>query len=603
MEISLAEAVARLDAALAAALLPLGAWILLSGLDDLFLFAAWIASRLRRPAVPPPGAAALLALPEKPIAIFVPLWLEAAVIAEMLEHNMAAIRYRNYHFFIGVYPNDEATADTVRRVQSRFSQVTLCETPHDGPSSKADCLNWIFQHMLLYEQEHGVRFDIVLTHDAEDLIHPEELHWLNYYCEHYGMVQTPVLPLPTPLRELTHGFYCDDFAEFHGKDLPARHFLHGFIPSSGVGTAYRRDALEALAATESGRIFQPQSLTEDYENGLRLHHLGIPQIFVPIVFRDRQPVATREFFPRHFRAARRQRTRWITGISFQGWQHHGWGRTWRTAYWLWRDRKGLVGNPLSLAASAIFIYGLTGWLHATLNGVHWALGEQIARTVPSWLLPATTVLAAQQAAARVYFSARVFGLPFAVFAPLRAMLGHTLNSAANAAAFYQYAHARLLGRPLVWFKTEHAYPNLAALRQHKRPLGEILVASGYLSAERLDSALASKPAHLRLGEHLVELGWLTEMELYQALSRQQSLPAIDIEPVEIDRSVARLLPARVVHGLQVIPIGVKAGCLYLATPQVPSEELHAEIARFTRLALRFSLVTPANFRQLCAELL
>jgi hypothetical protein len=81
------------------------------------------------------------------------------------------------------------------------------------------------------------------------------------------------------------------------------------------------------------------------------------------------------------------------------------------------------------------------------------------------------------------------------------------------------------------------------------------------------------------------------------------LPAIEIEPVEIDRSVARLLPARVVHGLQVIPIGVKGGCLYLATPQVPTEEIHAEIARFTRLGLRFSLVTPANFRQLCAELL
>jgi adsorption protein B len=595
-------AIASFDATIAALLFPVAVWIVLSGLDDLFLFSAWVVSRLRRPEAPP-NAEQLLALPEKRVAVFVPLWLEAEVIGDMLEHNMAAIRYRNYHFFIGVYPNDSATAEAVRNVQQRFSSVTLCECPHDGPTSKADCLNWIYQHMLLYEETKGDRFDIILTHDAEDLIHPEELHWLNYYCDRYGMVQTPVLPLPTPAREFTHGFYCDDFAEFHGKDLPARHFLGGFIPSSGVGTGYRRDAIEALASADSGRVFQPHCLTEDYENGLRLHLLGVRQIFVPLVFRERQPVATRAFFPRTFPAARRQRTRWVTGIALQAWQHHGWGRGWRTAYWLWRDRKGLIGNPLSVLSNAVFLYGFIGWIHSATAGVPWLLGEQISRSLPAWLPPMAAALAVSQLAARIYFSARVFGAGFALLAPLRSVFGNLLNSAATAGALYQFARSRISGVPLVWFKTEHAYPNLAALRSHKRPLGEILVASGYLSQEQLNAALATKPEEMLLGQHLVETGWLSEADLYQAMSLQHSLPAIEIEPVEIDRSVARLLPARIVHGLQVIPIGVKGGCLYLATPQIPTEEIHAEIARFTRLGLRFSLVTPANFRQLCAELL
>ena len=29
------------------------------------------------------------------------------MIARMLEHNLAALRYSNYHFFAGAYPNDQ----------------------------------------------------------------------------------------------------------------------------------------------------------------------------------------------------------------------------------------------------------------------------------------------------------------------------------------------------------------------------------------------------------------------------------------------------------------------------------------------------------------
>ena len=60
--------------------------------------------------------------------------------------------------------------------------------PHDGPTSKADCLNWIYQGMLVYEEAHGIRFDVVVTHDAEDVIHAESLRWINYYISRYDMV-------------------------------------------------------------------------------------------------------------------------------------------------------------------------------------------------------------------------------------------------------------------------------------------------------------------------------------------------------------------------------------------------------------------------------
>ena len=228
--------------------------------------------------------------------------------------------------------------------------------------SKADCLNWAYQRMLLFEEARGVRFEAVVVHDAEDLIHPESLRLINYHLENHDMVQVPVLPLPTSPREWTHGLYCDEFAEFQTKDIPVRQALGGFIASNGVGTGFSRAVLEALAARSGNRIFEPGCLTEDYDAGYRIHALGRPQLFTTIHGLPGGPLATREYFPRSFAAAVRQRTRWVMGISLQGWERHGWKAPPRQIYWLWRDRKGLIGNLLNPVMNGLFLWGAVEWL-------------------------------------------------------------------------------------------------------------------------------------------------------------------------------------------------------------------------------------------------
>jgi len=73
----------RLDATIAALLWPLAAWILLSGLDDLFLAATFCYARLRGllPTLPP--SAEIRRSGGRRIAIYVPLWHEEAVIRGM----------------------------------------------------------------------------------------------------------------------------------------------------------------------------------------------------------------------------------------------------------------------------------------------------------------------------------------------------------------------------------------------------------------------------------------------------------------------------------------------------------------------------------------
>src|SRR5262249_50312994 len=150
---------------------------------------------------------------------------------------------------------------------ARHPRVHPAMCPHDGPTSKGDCLNWVYQRMGEYEVRHGVRFEIVVMHDAEDMIHPDSLHFINWYSDTYQMVQVPVLPLPTRLREFTLGLYCDEFAEYQFKDIPVRQSLGGFLPANGVGTGFAREALDRLAVLRDGRVFDPECLTEDYETG------------------------------------------------------------------------------------------------------------------------------------------------------------------------------------------------------------------------------------------------------------------------------------------------------------------------------------------------
>ncbi len=593
-----------IDRLIAACLPALAVWILVSGIDDLFLdlacFAAWVRRRWRHETSPTPPATAG---PEKLIAIFLPLWHEHRVIGRMLEHNLAAVRYTNYAVFAGGYPNDEPTLEAIRESEARFPNVHLALCPHNGPTSKADCLNWIYQRMLLYEQEHSVRFEVVVIHDAEDLIHPDSLSWIAYYTGRYGMVQIPVLPLATPASRLTHGVYCDEFAEYQTKDMPARGLLGGFIPSNGVGTGYTRGVLELLAEKHENRIFDPASLTEDYENGFRLHRLGCAQLFVPIRMLAGQPVATREFFPQRFRQALKQRTRWVMGNSLQNWERHGWSGGLRQVYWLWRDRKGLIGNPISALSNVILAYGLATWIWSQRTGSEWALASLTQYTQTLILFWTTFLLQAHRTAVRCGCTGRIYGWAFAALVPVRTLWSNWINFFATAEAILRYAAARLRSRPLVWLKTEHMYPSQAALCLHKRPLGEILVARSFLDGGQLERALEAKPPEVRLGEHLVAAGCLEEADLYQALSIQQNVPFQPLESADVPLWVARALPGAVSRKWSLLPIRIAGGRMYVAGPELPSDQVQHELRAFTRLEIRFQYVTPTNFRSLQRDLL
>jgi adsorption protein B len=595
-----------LDTWITALLVPLAVFVLVSGLDDLLLDAGFVHRWLRfrlfgTQSFPWPSQAEVYEAPRRRVAIFVPLWREQDVIGSMLERNIPSTLDQAAEFFVGTYPNDWETIAAVREACRKFPRVHLVVCPHDGPTSKADCLNWIYQGMLAHEEQHGTRFEIVVTHDAEDVVHPESLRWINYFAQHCDMVQVPVLPLPTPLCEWVHGLYCDEFAEYQTKDIPVRQMWGSFLPGNGVGTGFARALLEKLAAAHSNRVFDPECLTEDYENGWRIHALGCPQVFVPLRRERDGLMATREYFPHTFRSAVRQRARWVTGIVLQSWERHGWRAPRRQVYWLWRDRKGALGNLTTPLLNMLFLYGASTWAAAKIGGHPWTFGMHHAWA--SWMFSATAVLAAFQMGVRALCVRRIYGFRFAAGVPARALLGNWLNCAATMLALAHFFSAKLLGRPLVWVKTEHAYPSPAALLPEMRKLGEILVGSQYVLQADVDEALASKAAGERLGEYLVRAGKLSEAELYEALSLQQNLPLGKPGRSEVSESATRALPTEVSRRWRVLPFRMAAGQLFVAGPELPSDEMTRELQRFSRLEVRFHLITPTEFEELASEYL
>ncbi len=360
--------------------------------------------------------------------------------------------------------------------------------------------------------------------------------------------------------------------------------------------------LEVLEEWKANRIFEPSCLTEDYENGVRLHLMGCSQMFMPIWFHNGEPVATREYFPRNLPSAIPQRTRWVTGIALQTWQRHGWRGGIGTKYWLWRDRKGLIGNPVSFLTSLVFLYGALSLAVCEATGQAWGMGQAMSSPLLAGLMLSTTLLQAVHMGVRTWCTSRVYGWRFAAWAPVRTLLGNYINFRATLGAMWRYAASRIHKRPLVWLKTEHTYP-FAPAAARPLTLAEVLVSAGTVSAEDLALALEHKPAHLRLEEFLLERQWLKEDQLYAAMSVVSKVPLAQVEPWRVRRRVARSLPLHVVNRWRVLPFRVSGGHLFVAATEAPAIEIVHQLEKFTRLPLRFHLVTPSNFEQLRKELL
>jgi adsorption protein B len=435
-------------------------FLLLGGIDDVLLdFHYWFNAIFRprqlnehRYEIPED----LDRVPQKPIALFVPAWQEHEVIDTMLIRACETIDYENYDIFVGVYQNDPETRKKVERVASQFPKVHAVIGSHDGPSTKAENLNEMHGGMLRHENISGKRYDIIVMHDSEDVIHSLSLKLHNYFVPKYDMVQLPVYPLVVPYRKLVHWTYADEFAEHHSKDLVARQLLSDFVPSAGVGTGYNRWLIEFAGTSFARNIFRKASLTEDYDIALRLA-LGkarLAYLFLPMNL----PVATCAYFPMTFAAAVRQKTRWLIGICLQSWDNIGWvGNSW-FRFTLYHDRKAVVTNIVNVLAYLVLIYILFYEL-ARWGLTHYGtLKPVIQKGTPLYgVVLIDTGFMLWRFLNRFIMVRRVYGIMPGMLSIIRLPVANLINFLAAVRGISQYISSRLNKTRVRWEKTTHRH--------------------------------------------------------------------------------------------------------------------------------------------------
>jgi adsorption protein B len=429
------------------------AGIALSTADDLIVDAIylWLATSGRTKATPPPVAA----VDPGWFAIIVPAWDEADVIGAMLSALTRRLDYDRYAVFVGVYPNDPATRAEIVRVGD--SRIIIVDCSRPGPTTKADCLNHLWRALVDHERATGVRFKGVVLHDAEDVVDPGELRVFDAEIPALAMVQLPVVPLIDRASRWVSGHYVDEFAEAHRKDIVVRGALGAGVPSAGVACAIDREILGRLAGGDDAP-FDPASMTEDYELGMRIAALGARGALVRVRGAV-GAVATREHFPATFDTAIRQKTRWLLGIALDGWDRIGWSPRLVDRYMLLRDRKTIVA-PLLVGA---------GYLAVAMTAIDAAIGwampaaRRFAPLAPRGSLLALLLIANAAALGwrvglRAAFTAETHGWREGLRAMPRTVVANWINAVAAVHALRRYARIRAGRETPRWDKTAHRFP-------------------------------------------------------------------------------------------------------------------------------------------------
>ena len=133
-------------------------------------------------------------------------------------------------------------------------------------------------------------------------------------------------------------------------------------------------------------------------------------------------------------------------------------------------------------------------------------------------------------------------------------------------------------------------------------LGELLVESKVITPEQLGEVLSSpREAGKKLGQVLLERGWITEAQLTQTLSLQLSVPWVSLYHIDFSRQLLNRLPRDVAAKYCLIPIFVRhvkgqGETLYVAMDDPTNHGALNEVTRLAGLPARPMIASATDIR-------
>lgn len=127
--------------------------------------------------------------------------------------------------------------------------------------------------------------------------------------------------------------------------------------------------------------------------------------------------------------------------------------------------------------------------------------------------------------------------------------------------------------------------------QNRKRLGEMLVEAGYITESQLADALQDKPAQKKLGDFLIEQGFLTERQLIEVLQRQLGLTFVQLNQMKVEPSVLKLIPAELAKRIKAFPLKKEGQKLYVAMADPMDYFAVEEIRMATGLILELAIAS------------
>jgi adsorption protein B len=434
-----------------------GVFFLIGAVDELAIDIGWLWLKLTgRANTPGIDRRDLQARPlAGPAAVLIAAWHESHIVEFTVGHALAAWPQAELRLYVGCYRNDPDTLEAVMRGAGGDPRVRVVVHGSDGPTTKADCLNRLYAALEADEARQEREFRLIVLHDAEDMVDPAALALLDAALDEADFIQLPVLPEPQRASRWIGSHYCEEFAEAHGKTMVVREALSASLPAAGVGCGFSRRILAALAeGTRGTGPFDADSLTEDYELGLRVRMLGGGSRFLRLRGEDGRLVATRACFPARVDHAVKQKARWIHGIALQGWDRLGWSGGAGEYWMLLRDRRGPMTALVLFAGYMLLVLG------AVMLAVRESGLAQPWRDAPLLHVLLALNLAAffWRAGMRFAFTAHEYGWKEGARALARIPVANVIAIMAGRRALAAYV-AVLFGAKPRWDKTfHHAHP-------------------------------------------------------------------------------------------------------------------------------------------------
>jgi type IV pilus assembly protein PilB len=138
-----------------------------------------------------------------------------------------------------------------------------------------------------------------------------------------------------------------------------------------------------------------------------------------------------------------------------------------------------------------------------------------------------------------------------------------------------------------------------------RRLGDLLVEKGYLTEEKLRAALEKQQQGSRnrlLGEILVDEEFCSEDEIVECLAAEYGVPYAKLEARLFDPAVVDVLPREYIEQNLVLPLFVVRGTLTIAVSEPSNLFLMDEVRGISKMQVQIVAATPKDIRRMITTL-